>query len=211
MLVVRNFSLQAGERQLIDDLSFEVNEGDILTIMGASGIGKSSLLSYISGTTPPALKANGTLLLNDIELVSKPPHKRDVGLMQQSPLLFPHMTIAENLLFAVPSHYSTKSRKQKVMDAINDLELQGHEEALPNTLSGGQQARAALLRTLLSEPKCLLIDEPFSKLDATLRATTRTFVKEKVKHAGIPAILVTHDPEDAESMGGAIIHLSHPG
>ncbi|TDO99928.1 ATP-binding cassette domain-containing protein [Marinomonas balearica] len=207
MLIVRNFSLHSQSKCLIDSLSFEVDKGEILTIMGPSGIGKSSLLAYISGTIASDLSAVGDILLNDTTLTSVVPHRRGIGLMQQTPLLFPHMTIAENLLFAVPNLYENKTRHQKVINAIRDLELQGQENKLPDTLSGGQQARVALLRTLLAEPKCLLIDEPFSKLDATLRTTTREFVKEKIKQANIPTIVVTHDPDDASAMGGSIVHL----
>ncbi|MDB4837711.1 ATP-binding cassette domain-containing protein [Marinomonas sp.] len=145
--------------------------------------------------------------MDDIPLHHKPVEERKVGLLQQSPLLFPHMSIMENLLFAIPETFSKKERKELAYQALGKLEIRDKANALPSELSGGQQARVALLRTLLAKPDYLLLDEPFSKLDPALRRDVRTFVLEEIRLADIPALLVTHDAEDAKAMDGKCVDL----
>jgi ABC-type uncharacterized transport system, ATPase component len=115
--------------------------------------------------------------------------------------------VAGNLAFGLPSGLSRRERQRRVADALLDAELAGLGGRDPATLSGGQRARVALLRTLLSEPEALLLDEPFSKLDAELRARMRTFVFEHARQRGLPTLLVTHDPADAQAAGGPVITL----
>ncbi|BFM48423.1 ATP-binding cassette domain-containing protein [Marinomonas sp. THO17] len=208
MLSLKNFNLQLGEQSLIQNLSFDIQKGEVLSIMGPSGIGKSSLLHYLSGTLDHALSAQGEVLLDNKTLHDLGPQERQVGLLQQSPLLFPHMSILENLLFAIPHHHHKKTRHQKAQHALEKLGIPDKANVLPEALSGGQQARVALLRTLLAEPNCLLLDEPFSKLDPALRREVREFVLNEIRQANIPALLVTHDPEDAKAMQGQCIELS---
>ncbi|MCV2402948.1 ATP-binding cassette domain-containing protein [Marinomonas sp. C2222] len=208
MLRVKDFSLSTPNKTLIEALSFDIEKGQVLSLMGPSGIGKSSLLHYLSGHLANSLQATGEVFLDDISLHDKPAEQRKVGLLQQSPLLFPHMSIMENLLFAIPENKPKKVRKALAIEALEKLKIRDKANALPNELSGGQQARVALLRTLLAEPNYLLLDEPFSKLDPALRRDVRAFVLTEIRQANIPALLVTHDEKDAEAMEGNSLYLS---
>nr|WP_211172867.1 ATP-binding cassette domain-containing protein [Marinomonas sp. UCMA 3892] len=199
--------MSLGDKTLIKDLSFEIADGQILSIMGPSGIGKSSLLHFLSGSLSPNLTTTGEAFLNDEALHTKATQDRKVGLLQQMPLLFPHMSIIENLLFAIPADINKAERITMAQHALEKLGIPDKANALPKELSGGQQARVALLRTLLSKPDYLLLDEPFSELDPALRRDVRAFVLNEIRQANIPALLVTHDPEDAKAMEGECLEL----
>jgi putative thiamine transport system ATP-binding protein len=203
--------LGSKRQALVSGLHLQVPAGEILTLMGPSGCGKSSVLAAIAGTLASVseglqpLQFEGTVALNGRELSHLPTHQRGVGLVFQDALLFPHMTVAENLLFAVParptsgnnrSSFSTAQRQARVHQALQEAELTGMGERDPSTLSGGQRARVALMRALLAEPQALLLDEPFSKLDAALRAQLRPWVFVHVRERRIPVVLVTHDEQD---------------
>ena len=150
----------------------QIRPGSILTIMGESGSGKSSLLDYIAGFLKPAFQAEGKLLLNGEDLSSRPAQERHIGLMFQSPLLFPHMSVLQNLLFALPPSMSKRSQRQAAaLKALDDVGLAGFAGRDPATLSGGQQTRVALMRTLLADPKALLLTNPFQ---ASTRAAEPT-------------------------------------
>jgi putative thiamine transport system ATP-binding protein len=207
VLSVNAFSLSLDGKTLIKDLSFEITDGQVLSIMGPSGIGKSSLLHFLSGSLPPNLTTTGDAFLNNEALHTKATQDRKVGLLQQMPLLFPHMSIIENLLFAIPADINKIERIDMAQHALAKLGIPDKANALPKELSGGQQARVALLRTLLSKPDYLLLDEPFSKLDPALRRDVRAFVLNEIRQANIPALLVTHDPEDAKAMEGKCLEL----
>jgi len=200
-LTVHLKQLGSTRRVLLRDLRFEVAPGETLTLMGASGSGKSSVLAAIAGTLhsvaegAEALRFDGTITLDGTDLTQLPTARRGIGLLFQDPLLFAHMTVAENLLFAVPSGPRAQ-RLQQVEQALLDAELAGYGERDPATLSGGQRARVALMRALLARPRALLLDEPFSKLDAALRDQFRAFVFEHIRAQNIPAVLVTHDAAD---------------
>ncbi|MCS7488291.1 ABC transporter ATP-binding protein [Marinomonas sp. BSi20414] len=194
-------------KTLIQDLNFEIAAGQILSIMGPSGIGKSSLLHFLSGSLSPNLTTTGEAFLNNEALHTKSIQDRKVGLLQQMPLLFPHMSIIENLLFAIPANINKIERIDMAQHALAKLGIPDKANALPKELSGGQQARVALLRTLLSKPDYLLLDEPFSKLDPALRRDVRAFVLNEIRQANIPALLVTHDTEDAKAMEGECLEL----
>lgn len=193
--------LGSAQRVLLRDLHFEVAPGETLTLMGASGSGKSSVLAAIAGTLHSvaeggqALRFDGSITLNGTDLTALPTARRGIGLLFQDPLLFAHMTVAENLLFAVPPGPRAQ-RLQQVEQALANAELSGYGERDPATLSGGQRARVALMRALLARPRALLLDEPFSKLDAALRDQFRAFVLEHIRAQNIPAVLVTHDAAD---------------
>jgi len=193
---------------LVSGLHLHVPPGEILTLMGPSGCGKSSVLAAIAGTLASVseglhpLQMQGSVQLNGRELSHLPTHLRGVGLVFQDALLFPHMAVAENLRFAVPvsdsrGNSSTHAQRQaRVQQALQEAELIGMGERDPSTLSGGQRARVALMRALLAEPQALLLDEPFSKLDAALRAQLRPWVFAHVRERRIPVVLVTHDEQD---------------
>ncbi|GEN28075.1 ABC transporter ATP-binding protein [Halovibrio variabilis] len=179
--------------------------GEALTVMGPSGSGKSTLLAYMAGFLDPAFSANGGVWLGERNLLNLPAEKRGIGLLFQDPLLFPHLSVGGNLRFGLPSGVTDKSRQ--VAQALAQVGLAGFENRDPATLSGGQKARVALMRLLLSKPQAVLLDEPFSKLDTALRQEMRTLVFSQLHAAGLPALLVTHDHADAKAAGGQVIEL----
>jgi putative thiamine transport system ATP-binding protein len=202
-LVLERISLAAGGRPLFSDLSLRVPPGTVVTLMGPSGSGKSSLLSLICGTLDATLESSGRVWLDGVELGPLPPERRRIGILFQDDLLFPHLSVAENLAFALPAALRGRAaRRAKVEAALAEAELAGYGERDPASLSGGQRARVALMRTLLAEPRALLLDEPFAKLDVALRARIRDFVFGHAQAAGLPTLLVTHDPADAAAAGG---------
>ncbi len=194
-LQVRVDHLCTRQAMLVRDVALQVASGDIHTVMGASGSGKSSLLAAICGTLPPGLTFTGTVSLQGRCVDHLPTERRRIGILFQDDLLFAHMTVAENLLFAVPAG-PAGARHARVTAGLDDLELGGFADANPATLSGGQRARVALMRALLAEPQALLLDEPFSRLDAELRARVRQFVFALVRKRQIPTLMVTHDDAD---------------
>lgn len=196
-LALGNVSLAIDDTVLIHRLDMHIQPGEIVTLMGPSGSGKSSLLALIAGVLSPAIQSAGTIALNGRELNGLPTAERRVGLLFQDPLLFPHMSVGENLAFALPQHIKGKARKQAVEQALDQAEMAGFENRDPATLSGGQQSRVSLLRTLLAQPEALLLDEPYSRLDQTLRESFRGYVQALVHDKKLPTLLVTHDAEDA--------------
>lgn len=207
--------LGSAQGTLVHDLRLTVQPGQILTLMGASGSGKSSVLAAIAGTLgsvaegAQSLQCTGTVQLDGEDLTNRPAAQRGVGLLFQDALLFAHMTVAENLLFAVPPG-PREQRLASVQQALAEAGLQGYGPRDPATLSGGQRARVALMRALLAQPRALLLDEPFSKLDAALRDQFRAFVFEHIRARGIPAVLVTHDAADIADPN-RVMELHHAG
>lgn len=204
-LVGVRISLQ--HRPLFAPLNLTVHPGEVITVMGPSGCGKSTLLNYLCGTLPPAFEAEGSVRLGGRELNALPLEQRRVGILFQDALLFPHLNVADNLAFGLKVGHSRQARRFRVETALLDAGLDGLGKRDPATLSAGQRARAALMRTLLAEPEALLLDEPFSKLDTDLRSRMRTFVFEHARQRGLPTLLVTHDPADATDAGGPVIEL----
>ena len=167
-------------------------------MQGPSGCGKSTLLALISGTPIFNLKWAGKIRLNGIDIGVLPAHRRSVGIMYQDPLLFPHLTVGENLAFGLAPSIRGKARYSAVQNALAATNLDGFGERDPASLSGGQAARIALMRALLAEPKALLMDEAFSSLDPDLRRQFGQFVAKQIKQREIPALLVSHDEADQE-------------
>ena len=193
----------AGRELLAVDAT--ISSGEVLTVMGPSGSGKSTLLAYIAGFLDREFTASGGVWLGERNLLSLPAEQRNIGLLFQDPLLFPHLSVGGNLRFGLPRHQ--KDKRQQVTQALEQVGLAGFESRDPATLSGGQQSRVALMRLLLSKPRTVLLDEPFSKLDTALRQEMRTLVFSQLHTAGLPALLVTHDHEDANAAGGPVIEL----
>lgn len=193
---------------LFAPLDLVVAPGRPVTIMGPSGAGKSSLLSWLTGMLPAGLRGSGQALLDGESLLDLPPSRRRLGILFQDDLLFPHMTVGENLGFGLPPAIrgaaNGHQRRRRIEAALEQVELAGFADRDPATLSGGQRARVALLRVLLSEPKALLLDEPFAKLDLSLRDRFRSLVFQSTRH--LPVLLVSHDPADAPA-GGQIVQL----
>ena len=207
-LSIRDVRIALPDRELIRHLSIDIASGQIVTVMGASGSGKSSLLAYIGGFLQAPFVATGEVSIGARRLNDEPPHARRAGILFQDDLLFPHLSVAGNLLFGVPASVRARASRRLAVDAaLSEADLAGYGERDPATLSGGQRARVALLRTLLSEPQLLLLDEPFGKLDAALRSDFRRFVFEHAQRLGLPTLMVTHDAADAEAAGGPVVVL----
>ncbi|WP_119167610.1 ATP-binding cassette domain-containing protein [Algihabitans albus] len=208
-LELQSVSLRLAGRRLFAPLSFTVPDGEIVTVMGASGSGKSSLLGFLCGTLEPGFTAEGRALLDGGDLAALPPERRGVGILFQDDLLFPHLSVGENLAFGLPSEVRGRAaRRAEILGALAEAGLEGFEQRDPATLSGGQRARVALLRTLLARPRGLLLDEPFAKLDVSLRDRIRAFVFSHARARGLPTLLVTHDPDDAEAARGPVVALA---
>ncbi len=187
-------------------LSTAIAPGEILTIMGPSGSGKSSLLAALTGTLDPAFTVTGRTLLDGTDITTLPPQARRIGLLFQDDLLFPHLSVAQNLAFALPTAFRPRAtREARIALALAAMDLAGFGPRDPATLSGGQRARVALARCLICDPKALLLDEPFSRLDANLRGQIRALVFQHARTRALPVILVTHDPADATAAGGRIL------
>ena len=184
-------------------LSAHVAPGEVLTIMGPSGCGKSTLLAALIGALTPAFSAQGHIWLNGRNITDLPTAERHIGLLFQDDVLFPHLSVAQNLGFGLRAGGPRNTRAARIEAALARMGLAGFGPRDPATLSGGQRARVALMRSLLAEPAALLLDEPFSRLDHALRAQIRSLTFAEAK--ALPVILVTHDPEDARAAGGPVI------
>lgn len=194
-LQLRIDRLATPRQTLLAGVDLQVAPGEVLTVMGPSGCGKSSLLAAVAGTLPAGLQFEGRVALDGQDITTWPTARRGVGLLFQDDLLFAHMTVAENLLFAVPAGPAA-ARRARVEAALDEAGLAGLGARDPASLSGGQRSRVALMRALLAQPRALLLDEPFSRLDTALRAQFRRFVFDHIRQRGIPAVLVTHDEAD---------------
>lgn len=198
-----------GGAPLFPPLSLSVAPGQVATVMGPSGIGKSTLLDAIGGHLAHGFACTGSVQLNGRDLGPLPAEGRRVGLLFQDALLFPHLSVGDNLAFGLSRRVRGRAaRRAAVETALDRAGLSGLHDRDPATLSGGQRARAALMRTLLAEPQALLLDEPFSKLDVALRADIRAFTLDHIRSRAIPALMVTHDAEDARAMQGPVIDLT---
>jgi len=208
MLQLDDVTIAIGGRTLVGPLDLEVPPGGTATVMGRSGCGKSSLLAYVAGTLDAAFTASGRVRVDGADVGALPPERRRIGILFQDDLLFPHMSVGRNLAFALPRDIVGRAaRRDAIGRALAEAELTGFEDRDPATLSGGQRARVAVMRTLLAAPRALLLDEPFNKLDAQLRADFRRFVFEHARERALPVLLVTHDAADAEAAGGAVVTL----
>lgn len=195
------------DRPLVSSLCFSVPKGQIRLLHGASGCGKSTLLALISGTEIANVNWAGDIRLDGVDIGALPAHQRQIGLMYQDALLFPHLTVGENLAFGLAPSIRGKARYAAVQDALAAASLDGFGERDPASLSGGQAARIALMRALLAAPKALLMDEAFSSLDPELRRQFGHFVADQIKLRQIPALLVSHDAADREFTTGPVLQF----
>jgi iron(III) transport system ATP-binding protein len=198
-LEVSHLNVNFGSRNVLSDLSFSLAPGEIASLLGPSGCGKTTLLRAIAGLLQPSA---GTIRLGTqlvgLSSVVLPAHKRQTGYVPQQGALFPHLNVARNIAFGLDKKtYSKQEISEITQEMLALIGMSGYESQMPTELSGGQQTRVALARALAVKPKMILLDEPFSALDAELRNELRTDVVALLRAQGTTAILVTHDREEA--------------
>ena len=195
MLTLRNLSVRYGDTLAVDDVSLELAPGQVLAVLGPSGCGKSTLLRAVAGLEPIS---SGSISVDGIDLAGTPTHKRGFALMFQDGQLFAHLTVARNVAYALKLRRTPSARvATRVRELLELVGLSGYEDRLPGTLSGGERQRVALARALAVDPRLILLDEPLSALDATLRERLAGDLREILHTAGTTALLVTHDHEEA--------------
>lgn len=207
MLEIKHLTISKQQHVFLSVESLQVAGGSVLTLMGPSGSGKSTLLKWLLGEPLPDFQIAGELWLNGKRRDQLPIHARKIGLLHQQGDLFPHLRVLDNLLFALPR--KDPRRHQAALEALEAMQLSDKANAWPHQLSGGEQARVALMRALLAQPEALLLDEPFSSLDTALRGTVREWVFAQLKQRDIPVMLVTHDKEDAPGTIISMKELTH--
>jgi len=196
-LVIKNLSVINQEKlTLFPPVSFSVNQGEVLTLMGPSGCGKSTLLSVIAGHLDNNFDYQGQCYLNHQALDHLPPENRNIGILFQDDLLFPHLNIWENLALAIPDNLTKSQRKELAISTLEELHLKFIAYSSSSQISGGQRARVSMMRMLLAEPKAVLLDEPFNKLDRSLRTEFRSWVFKLLSDRKLPSLMVTHDNDD---------------
>ncbi len=201
-----------GEQRALHDVSFHVGDGELFTLLGPSGCGKSTTLMSIAGLQTPEegrIAVGGNVVFDAERGVDVPAERRNLGVVFQSYAVWPHMTVAENLAF--PLQVRRRKRKEiapRVREVLELVEMQQYAERYPHQLSGGQQQRVALARALVYSPTVLLLDEPFSNLDAKLRERARTWMKELQHSLGLTTVFVTHDQDEALSMSDRVLVMN---
>ena len=185
------FSFDKKEKKpLIKNLSFKVKKGEILFISGKSGLGKSTLLDLISGFHDNNLIWTGKIYLNKLDITNASIQNKKIGYMLQDYFLFPHFNVKNNLIFSLPKQ--TRNKKEQALDYLKQINMVEFSDHYPSELSGGQKARIACLRAIISNPNALLLDEPFSSLDKKTMKSFQKFLFDYVKKLNIPCIIVSH-------------------
>ncbi|HEY7215953.1 MAG TPA: ABC transporter ATP-binding protein, partial [Thermoanaerobaculia bacterium] len=203
-LILDRLDKSFGSQTVLRDLSLTVERGEILALLGPSGSGKTTALRLIAGFEAPD---RGRILVQDEEVTRLPPERRNFGMVFQHYALFPHLTVGENVAFGLAGRRSKEETARRVADALALVDLPGFENRRVGEISGGQQQRVALARALAPEPRVLLLDEPLSNLDPTLRERTRRELKRAIQRVGITTVLVTHEQEEAFHLGDRIAVL----
>jgi ABC-type Fe3+/spermidine/putrescine transport system ATPase subunit len=187
----------------VNGVSFEVEQGQCLSLLGPSGCGKTTTLRMIAGFEQPDA---GEIRIEGRSMAGRRPHERNVGLVFQDYMLFPHMTVRDNVAYGLRRRGVPSSEQaDRVRDGLALLRLTGYEERFPRQLSGGEQQRVAIARALATRPPVMLLDEPLSNLDAKLRTEVRGEIREILRNVGTTTIIVTHDQEEAMSMADTIV------
>ena len=193
MLEVKDitFSFDKKEKKpLIKNLNFKVKKGEILFISGKSGLGKSTLLDLISGFHDNDLIWTGKIYLNKLDITNASIQNKKIGYMLQDYFLFPHFNVKNNLIFSLPNE--TKNKKENVLNFLKEINMSEFSDHYPSELSGGQKARIACLRAIISNPEALLLDEPFSSLDKKTMEFFHKFLFNYVRKLNIPCVIVSH-------------------
>jgi ABC-type Fe3+/spermidine/putrescine transport system ATPase subunit len=198
MLELRSLSKQWDHRPLLASVSLGVAAGETVALLGASGSGKSTLLKVVAGLEAPE---SGSVWFDGVDITALPPERRGFALMFQDFALFPHLNVQDNVAFGLVEQGVRKPQaRAQAQQMLQRFGLGEHATARVWTLSGGEQQRVALARALITRPRALLLDEPFSALDSTLRDQLRAEFRERIREAGMTAILVTHDEQEARTM-----------
>ena len=199
---IKNLTASFGDVKILENISFSVEAGEIVTILGPSGCGKSTILRCISSLHK---EYTGEIFLNETCLVNngKQECNKDIGYIFQDYALFPHLNVKENIEFAL-GKLKQSEKQRRVDNLLKQFDLVNHRHKQIHELSGGQQQRVSIARVIAYEPKVLLLDEPFSNLDTILRNKTKVWLKKLIKQLGLSAILVTHDQKEALSMSDKI-------
>jgi len=198
LLELRDIHKQWDHRPLLAGVSLSVQAGETVALLGASGSGKSTLLKIAAGLEAPDA---GTVWFDGVDITELPPEQRGFALMFQDFALFPHLNVVDNVAFGLVEQGVRKAQaRERARTMLQRFGLGAHANSRVWTLSGGEQQRVALARALITQPRALLLDEPFSALDATLREQLRGEFRERIREAGIAAILVTHDEAEARAM-----------
>lgn len=211
MLKINNlhFKYKNSKEDNIKDFNLEIKKGEIVSILGESGSGKSTMLRIIAGLEN-AYKGKITIADKIVYDKNKfiEPEKRGIGMVFQDYALFPHMTVAKNIMFGLKKMDKTQ-REKRMIDMLKLVNLEEYKDKYPYELSGGQQQRIAIARAIAPSPSILLLDEPFSNLDANLQSKIRTELKEIIQKANITSIFVTHDKEDAKALADKVVVLEN--
>lgn len=198
---VNNFGISFGNMEILKEVSFSVQEGEIVTILGPSGSGKSTILRAIASLQE---KFEGEILLNETcQISGNQKCNKDIGYIFQDYALFPHLDVKENIGFAL-FNLNAIEKQRRIDELLKQFDLVEHRNKQIHELSGGQQQRVSIARTIAYNPKILLLDEPFSNLDSLLRDKTKLWLKDIIKKLGLSAILVTHDKKEALSISDKI-------
>lgn len=191
-----------GDFTAINDMSFIIKDGEFFTLLGPSGCGKTTLLRMIAGFNSIE---EGTIYFNDTPINNISPHKRDIGMVFQNYAIFPHLSVYENVEYGLKNrNVPAKERHDKIIKALETVQIEHLKDRMPEKLSGGQQQRVALARAIVIEPKILLMDEPLSNLDAKLRVHMRNVIKKLQRQLNITTVYVTHDQEEALAISDRI-------
>lgn len=204
-ITLKDINAGYGGTSVLLDFSLSVKDGELVTLLGASGCGKTTVLKIIAGL----LEADaGEILLQKENITNIPAERRETAMVFQKPLLFPYLTVAENVAFGLKMRNLPKNEiRKKVSETLRMVQLENFEKRLPKQLSGGQEQRVSLARAIVTEPRVLLLDEPFSALDAQLRVEMRNLVRELQKRLKITTVFVTHDQEEAVAIADRIAFI----
>ncbi len=205
MLELRHIHKQFGSRALLRDLSLRIAAGEIVALLGPSGCGKSTLLKMVAGLEPAD---QGSVWFNGQDITQQPPERRGFALMFQDFALFPHLNVLDNVAFGlVEQRLPRAEARQQASAMLGRFGLATQAQQQVWTLSGGEQQRVALARALITAPRALLLDEPFSALDAELRQSLRDEFRQHIAAAGMATLLVTHDEQEARAMASRAVRL----
>lgn len=203
MLNVNNISFGYDKNIIINNFSLNVQKGECIGIKGNSGTGKSTILRLIAGLEKVK---SGKIIIDGKDVTNTPTFNRNVGYVFQSFALFPHLSVKNNILFGI-KHLSKNEKQKKLNDVVNMLEIEKYLHRFPHELSGGQKQRVAIARSLVTDPKILLLDEPFSSLDSEIKEKIRIEIKNILNKVGITTILVTHDIQDSNVICDRIVEI----